>query len=721
MNHRSPRSLIGRAVAALALAGVVGGAVPGVAGAAEAASEWFATEQGRVRLIAAEPSIGAVDTARLGLEFRLAPHWKVYWRSPGDAGYPPHLDWAGSRNLAGASLAWPAPRRFSVSGLDTMGYEDAVVLPITARLEHPGEPLHIEAALQYLTCEQICIPYETTLVLDLPAGAAPPGASGFADLIQRFEAAVPGDGKSAGLALESAVIETGAAPTLVLRLAADPPLAHPDAFVEGPAGIGFGAPVLARGDPDHPALRVAVLGDAKDVAALAGQPLTVTIVDGTRALESTVSAGESAPGDPLARLLPMLLVALLGGLILNVMPCVLPVLSIKLLGAVKHSSRGQRAVRRGFLASAAGILLSFLALAAAMIALRQAGVAVGWGLQFQQPLFLAAIVALLTLFAANLWDFFEIPLPRVIADRLGGRQGEGGILGDLAAGAFATVLATPCSAPFLGTAIGFALAGSSLDILAIFLALGLGLALPYLAVAALPDLARLLPRPGAWMIVLRRLLGLALIGTAVWLVVVLSAEIGLGGALAIAGAMAALWILLAVPRGSPLQGIGAAGLILLALVAAGAAPGPATRGPTVASDALWQPFDRGRIADLVSDGKVVFVDVTADWCLTCQVNKRLVLDRGPVRDGLAAPGVVAMQADWTRPDPAIADYLRGYGRYGIPFNAVYGPGAPSGIALSELLSPGAVIEALDRARAVPPSGSAAKAAGAPTEIPRHGG
>jgi suppressor for copper-sensitivity B len=585
----------------------------------------------------------------LGLQFNLKPGWKIYWRSPGDAGFPPELDFTGSNNLAGATVSWPVPRRFSVLGLETMGYEDAVVLPIEVRLERPGQALRLSAALRYLTCETVCIPYETVLHLDLPAAAGSSARPAFRDLIERYEALVPGDGVAAGLHLDGATFETGATPTLLLRLAADPPLARPDAFVEGPGGLSFGKPILeAAADPHHPLLRLPVFLAEKNEQLPTKAPIRITVVDGERSLDATIIPALEVAAGGFGSRFAILLVALLGGLILNVMPCVLPVLSLKFLSLVYARAEGVTTFRRQFLASAAGIVASFLVLAGALIAARAAGIAVGWGLQFQQPTFLAVMLVITALFAVNLFGVFEIRLPQFIADRIVGMSGKSGLIGSFATGAFATLLATPCSAPFVGTAVGFALAGSNADILAIFAALGVGLALPYLAVAALPGIARLLPRPGPWMVGLRKLMGLALLGTAVWLGFVLSAEIG--------------------------------------------------AGPSARPETFWRPFEQQQIASLVAGGRVVFVDVTADWCLTCQVNRRLVLDRAAVRSRLAASDVVAMQADWTRPDASIADYLRSYGRFGIPFNAVYGPGAPQGIALSELLTADEVLAALSRAK-----------------------
>ena len=649
----------------------------------EGASGWFATDQGKVRLVAAPVAAGEA-TLRLGLDFRLAPHWKIYWRSPGDAGLPPELDWKGSTNLADAKLAWPAPQRFSVSGLETIGYTDAVVLPIIAR-RNPAQPVHLTLALNYLTCSEICIPYNAVLRLDLPAGAA--GNAEFAPLIQRYAARVPGVGQ--GWSLAAAAVIPGSKPELELKVRSATPLVAPDAFIEGPDGIAFGAPQRGAGaSGDETLLRFPIFGDANRVV---GRKLRVTLVDGERSLAAQVTPAEAPPAAGLGLLLAILPVALLGGLILNVMPCVLPVLSIKLLGVIEQGGRSRSALRWGFLASAAGVLLSFLVLALAMVALKGAGVAVGWGVQFQQPLFLVLMIALTTLFATNLWGLFEVPLPEWLGD-LAPRGERASLLGNVATGAFATLLATPCSAPFLGTAVGFALAAGPLEIVAIFLTLGIGLAAPYLLVALVPQLAQLLPRPGRWMLVIRRLLGVALAATAVWLVSVLVSQIGLGGALAVAALMLAAVASLAwtsVPvlrRALPLVLLLAALLVPVTL----AAPPPAATG----SDGFWRPFDRAAIAGLVSQGDTVFVDVTADWCLTCKVNKELVIETPAIRARLSSPGTVAMRADWTRPSDTIAAYLRSFGRYGIPFNAVYGPALPQGRALSEILTPDQVLQAL---------------------------
>jgi suppressor for copper-sensitivity B len=654
---------------------------------ADAASPWFETDQGKARLIAATPDPGGAASVALGLQFELAPHWKIYWRSPGDAGYPPQLDWTGSENLRDATLAWPAPERFSVEGLETVGYSGAVVLPITVRLVRPGAPLRLRAHLSYLTCSEICVPHDADLALDLPAQGA-----GYAALIEQYQAQVPGDGASTGLALASATVRPGAKPALDLTIASPTPLAAPDAFIEGAGTAFFGAPSVYERGAGSTTLRLPLSGDWRD---LVGRALTVTLVDGARSMAGAIVPVEGASVIDPATLATMLGLALLGGLILNLMPCVLPVLSLKLLAALPRPTQidggeSGAGLRRSFLGTALGIVLSFMALAAATIVAKTTGAAVGWGVQFQDPLFLIFLTALLLLFACNLWGVFDLPLPRGVAAAV-----ERGPLGSIATGAFATLLATPCSAPFLGTALGFALAAGAPEIVAIFLMLGIGMALPYLLVAAVPALARALPRPGRWMIYLRWVLGVLLLGTAVWLLAILSGELGTRGALALALLLGFAALALAVLR----EPVARWSLVAIALAAAFAVPAlsPAPPATAAATSGPWRVFDPAAISGLVRDGHVVMVDVTADWCLTCKVNERLVLDSAPVRDALAKPSLIAMRADWTRPDPAIAAYLARFGRYGIPFNAVYGPAAPGGLPLPELLTVGAVTEALAEA------------------------
>ncbi|HEU0072043.1 MAG TPA: protein-disulfide reductase DsbD domain-containing protein [Alphaproteobacteria bacterium] len=694
---------------------------PHVELAAITESDWARNEHAAARLISGVTMAGTAEAPAalaLGLEFQLAKDWKLYWRTPGDAGYPPRIDWSGSSNVGAAEFAWPLPERYTIFGLNTFVYKDAVVLPLKVTPAVPGEPVSLRGKLEYLLCDKICIPYEGTLALDIPAGPSSP--TDHAKAIESYAAKVPRlvDGASAakaggaGFIVEHAALQPESGGVMLEVLArSDGKFAKPDVIVEGPAALAFGAPQdISYSEGGRLALLrlpVNLLGQAGDKpgALPDDAALTLTLFDSGRAIEQDVSAPLADAHAP-ARLAAILALALLGGLLLNLMPCVLPVLSLKLMGAVRASGYATRELRLSFLATAAGIFVAFMALAGAAIALKAGGMAVGWGIQFQQPVFLAVMGLVLTLFACSLWGVFAIRLPSGMMDAANKACDSKALAGAFFTGVFATLLATPCSAPFLGTAVGFALTRGPGEILAVFAALALGLAAPYLLVAAVPRLARLLPKPGPWMVWFCRALALVLAATVFWLLVVLAKQAGTGTAivcgLLLVAISAALTIGCAARENSfvrraawPAVGAVAIGLIALSLLAA------PERGRVVISDIAWQPFDRVQIINAVATGKTVLVDVTADWCATCQVNKKLVLNRGDVRaaidKGREDGSVIAMRADWTRPDPAITRYLAGFGRYGIPFNVVYGPAAPSGLVLSELLSEAEVLAAFKAA------------------------
>ncbi|HSM51438.1 MAG TPA: thioredoxin family protein, partial [Thermoanaerobaculia bacterium] len=374
--------------------------------------------------------------------------------------------------------------------------------------------------------------------------------------------------------------------------------------------------------------------------------------------------------------LGMLLAGLAGGLILNAMPCVLPVLSLKAFGLVQAAGRSRRSVTVAGLATSAGILVSFWALAAAAVAARAAGAAVGWGVQFQEPGFVAFLLAVVALFSLNLWGLFEVPLPRRLA-AVADAGGEG-VAGHFASGLFATLMATPCSAPFLGTAISFALGQPALWVMAIFTAVGTGMALPYLLLAAAPGSARFLPRPGAWMDTLKGLMGFLLAGAAVWLLYVLTAQISAERLLVVELVLLALGLAAWLHhrarregRGRRLAAVGmlaaTLGLIVLAATAAPVSSPAAGAAAPAAGRIAWQPFDRAAAEGLAAEGRLVFVNVTADWCLTCKVNERLVLNTAEVAAAFERHGVVPMKADWTNRNPEIGAYLAEHGRHGIPF------------------------------------------------------
>jgi len=674
-----------------------------------ATSNWATDQHGAARLVSAVEATGSSTQIDVALQLRLTPGWHTYWRTPGDAGIPPAIDWEGSKNFAGAEIAWPAPTRLpSVGGLETVGYEDGVVLPIAVRVAQPGAPLRLHAEVDYASCKDICIPYRAGLDLALPSGLARPGAE--APLLAEAHARVPADLSAAQLDMLGAAVESRSGnAVLSVRLASTGvPFSSPDLFIEGLQNGAPGRPETTLSDAGKTiTLRVPIAGEP--AMAIAGKNLKVTVVDGARAAETEITPilGSLPPLAADAGRVAVLGLALLGGLILNLMPCVLPVLSLKLLALAGYAGAARRAARFGLMATAAGVIVSFGLLAGSLILLKATGSAIGWGIQFQQPWFLAGMALVTTLFAASLWGWAPIVLPTGIADAIGSVRGRGRFTNAFLMGGFATLLATSCSAPFVGTAIGFALARGPMDIALVFGALGLGMAVPLLVAAAFPGFIAYLPRPGRWMIWLERVLGLALVGTAAWLLAVLALEAGMESALVAGGLLALLLAVLAWRRRRPdalaRRSFGAVALGVAALVVLV----PSLRGEAVSPKAIrsqvqvgqWQPFDEVSLHGMVASGKIVLVDVTAAWCLTCKANELTVLDRSPVADRLRDPHVVAMRADWTRADPLITAFLQSFGRYGVPLDVVYGPGAPQGIPLPELLTSGVVMDAFARAAA----------------------
>lgn len=658
---------------------------------------WAHTAEADVRLLSAVTGVASPaskdQTVLFGLHFVLKPGWKVYWRSPGDAGYPPTLDWSGSENVETAEIRWPVPHRFDIQGIQTIGYKDEVLFPLIVRPKAEGMPIRARLAVNYLICSDLCIPGKVDVSLDLPVrlAASPIAAnsavalineekeglsSPAAPFIAQFLAQVPqNDPAASGIEVQKAILSAteGNQPRrLGLEVTAIPPLtSFADVMIEAQQEdqswmlIG-GSPTVTLRDGG----RRAFFSSPLTSPYVEGEPLRITVTDLKRGGEvmvhpttgdlPTETSGTSLLQD--GNYWVMTGIALLGGFILNLMPCVLPVLSLKVLALIGHGGRAKKDARPVFFATSLGIIGMFAVLGIVLAGLKQAGSAVGWGIQFQQPMFLAAMILMLFVFSANLWGVFHLNLPSWLANAAtlspSMTNKPPRLLGHVFTGACATILATPCSAPFLGTAVGFALARGPVEIISIFITLGMGMASPYIVIALFPGLAGFLPKPGAWMITLRRVLALTLIGSAAWLG----------------------WVMMNV------------------WPAEGETP-PATAEVPL-DGIVWQPFDPHRVRSLVDQGKVVFVDVTADWCISCKVNKAAVLDRNPVQAALLSANVVTMQADWTRPNETIAGFLAHFGRYGIPFNVVYGPAAPEGIPLPEILTRDVVLNALLKSRGV---------------------
>jgi thiol:disulfide interchange protein DsbD len=619
----------------------------------------------------------------LALRQQIQPGWHTYWSNPGEAGLPTTIDWSLPPGFQAGAIAWPTPVRFSSGPVVGYGYADEVVLPVIVEVPadlRPGADVTLSAHVSWLVCSDTCIPEDADLNISLPVGSNLEPDPNWIDAFASARAHAPRPNPFPTTA-------TSSADQLTLRVAmGDATRLRNVIFFPAEVGvIDDGAPqsvavnsqalvLTLRRDKTRPPPEMlsGVLAFDDTAAGAGGTSWAMSI--------SAPVGSATSHGDPGIGFIAALLLALAGGIVLNLMPCVLPILSIKALALVQHSQSTPREMRLQGIAYAAGVLASFAVVAAALLGLRAAGAEVGWGFQLQSPLFISLMIYLLFAVGLNLSGVFTIGGRMTgLGSELAARDG---YAGSYCAGALATVVATPCTAPFMATAIGYAVTQPWYISIAVLEAIGLGLALPYLVVTFIPRMQRLLPRPGAWMLRLKQALAFPVYGTAVWLIFVLSQQTGAAGiTAALAGLVLiafAAWLydIVYLSAGSQRRwGIGASALAvasafaLLHLVDEGA---PVRASPIGAKAGLeWQPFSLAKLDALRAEGRPVFVDFTAAWCVTCVVNERIALADPDVVRAFVDGGIAALKADWTRRDADITQILEANGRAGIPLYLFY--------------------------------------------------
>ncbi|NGM22943.1 cytochrome C biogenesis protein [Roseomonas stagni] len=682
---RLPALLLGLTLAALPLA----------AQAVESAP--VRSPRATVSLAADVAAVAPGESFRLGLRLRLAEGWHSYWRNAGDAGAPPEVTLTLPEGVAAGPIQWPVPDRIPYGPLVNYGYKNEVLLPLPVSVPagFTGDSLAIRAEATWLVCADVCIPEDGVFTLTLPvaprAVPSPIAAPWFEATEARLSRPSPWQARAGAGAGRASLTLTGAGIG---------PAAVKDAFFF-PAEPG----VLDNTAPQPVTVRDGSLTIgltlAQGVATPAALEGTVVLRDGGgQRAGFDVGAGVGGPAEAAGGLAlwHAMLLALAGGLILNLMPCVFPVLAMKAIGLARLSGGAAREVRLHAASYTAGVLTCFALVGGALIALRAGGSAAGWGFQFTEPAFVAAMAWLMLAVGLNLSGVFAMGGAVGAGQAVAGR---GGHLGAFATGGLAVLLATPCTAPFMAAALGAALVMPPEQTMAVFLALGLGLALPYALLGVFPGLARLLPRPGAWMERLRQGLAFPMYGAAAWLVWVLAQQagpdgvlFGLGGAVVLA---AGLWGLGIAQRAGAGRGriAGAIGMGLAVVVAIALLPRlSAAPAAAAAADPGAESWSAARVEQLRAEGRPVFVNATAAWCITCQVNERVAL-RGPaVREAFAARNVAYLKADWTRGDPAITALLRDQGRDGVPLYLFWAPGAAAPAVLPQILTEGLVIDAL---------------------------
>ena len=676
-------------------------------GSAFAASNSADAAHLHVQLIVPSAQLNRGASSNAGLYFKLEPGWHVYWQNAGDSGEPPHIQWTLPTGITAGEMQFPAPRRLPLGPLMDFGYENEVLFPFSldvASSTKPG-PVALNAKVKWLVCREVCIPGKAELEADRVIPATPaqgaelsPDKEIYERLVGQLPKSLPSN--------DTAVFQLTATG---FRVAISTGQRETQAtfFPEDENVLDNPAPQTVT--PTKTGLVLDLKRDANLTASPAQLKGVIELTGGRNyeiaALPGTVAAPALVPTVSLAALARIVGLAFLGGLLLNLMPCVFPVLFLKGLSLCRSGTEDRRTLCAHGFVYAAGILVSFWALVALLLGLRAAGATLGWGFQFQSPVFLSLMAGLLFFLGLSLAGQFEIGLTLTSAG--GSLAAKQGYAGSFFTGVLAVVVATPCTAPFMGAAIGYALAQPAAVTFAVFTALALGLAAPYVALTLQPAWTRLLPKPGAWMDILKQAVSVPIFGTVIWLAWVIAGAYGAGLLLALLSEFLLLaiagWFLGRWP--AKRWATVAASLVLLVVVAAcvvvprkfafapSSAPAQPTSGGAEASG-TWQPWSADAVQHALAAGQPVFVDFTASWCLSCQVNERVALDRPEVMQAFAAANVALFRADWTREDPAITQALTDLGRSGVPVYALYTPGQSAPQLLPQVLTPGIVTDAL---------------------------
>ena len=679
----------------------------------------FKTEQVQAELMAQAPEgADAGKTVWVGLQMIHKPEWHTYWKNAGDSGLPTVLSWTLPAGVTAGEIAWPTPQKIRIGTLANYGYEGTVLLPVPLTISPEFKPsllnrdIDIKLKAAWLVCRKECIPEEGEFALKLPVkGSTALNSAQFnAAFAQTPKPVLPAlagvsmpssltiDGSSIALAVHNLPVAMRGK-TLEFYPESNEVIETAAAFTQSWNGAVWNARVpLSAQRSNSPSMMPIVLAADVDgvrqsyrseIKVTGDWPKLATATQVPPALETALkaNAASSAPAGPPISLLAAILGALIGGMILNLMPCVFPVLAIKVMSFAQHAD-DRRAHKISGIAYSAGVVLSFLALGLLMMVLRQGGELLGWGFQLQSPAVVAALAVLFTVLGLNLAGVFEFG--SLVPSNIASKQAKNPVVNAFLSGVLAVAIASPCTAPFMGASLGLAISLPAFQALLVFGAIGVGMALPYLAASLIPAVARALPRPGAWMDTLRRVMAFPMFATVIWLVWVLGQQSGIDGAGALLALLLALSMVIWV---FTLKGRSRTALAIFSVALLATATG--TLGPNIlkplevasatAPGDRWQAWQPGRVEQILSTGQPVFVDFTAAWCVTCQYNKKTTLTHADVLADLESKNVALLRADWTRRDPAITAALQQLGRNGVPVYVVYKAGSAP-VVLSEILS-----------------------------------
>ena len=611
-------------------------------------TEWSSGIEPKVRIISPVSHNDNKNEIFLGLQYKLEKGWKTYWRSSGDGGFPQEIKLLNSQNVKDFEILWPIPEYFEILGFTSIGYVDEVIFPLKINLQDINKKTFINLDINYLTCKDICIPGSALLNIIIPPGEGKITEHSYK--IQKALSLVPKIDKNlSGLRnFTTKAYEDDEDISIIISAESKNIFTDPKIFLHSEFGLTISKPEIIF-SPNSKKIDAKFFFNKKNISK-DNFKLNIVFDNENNSFEyiSDIKVEQFSKIAFLNNsLIYLLLISLFGGMILNVMPCVLPVLSIKLISVLRQST-DLIAVRKSFITTSLGIITSFLILSILLMLLRSLGFAIGWGMQFQQPLFLIIISIILLLFSFNLLGFFEFKTPSFVNMKIINYLNSKNYTKDFFNGFFATILATPCSAPFVGTAITAAFTQSTFTMYAIFIFMGLGMSSPYLLVAIFPSVMRYLPKPGKWMQYIKYFLGLLLLGTFLWIFSIL------------------------LNHFTFFQNI------------------------KINQNSNWIDITEIDLDNLKKEKNIIFVDITADWCVTCQFNKINVINSKIVKNEFKKNNIMKIRGDWTKPNAEIADFLQQYKRFGIPFNIFFSKTFPDGIILSEILSEKEVLDTIEK-------------------------
>lgn len=632
------------------------------------------------------------------LEIKLDDGWKTYWRTPGEGGEPPKIDWNASVNLKHVDWYWPTPTRYKSLGMEMLGYKGDIIFPMILHIDDMKTPVQLDGILTLSSCKTVCLLTEYPINFTF----IPDNLSPSINAIHLYQQAINLTPSSQSqITLEKATWNSSEQ-IITLILTNHIGWLEPDIFVDT-SKDDFNVPTFSAPKTYIKGNQLTAIIHAENWS---GQPelfnKTLSLVVSDQGLSAVIQAPLTAVNIMNSSLLQdnllgILMLALLGGLILNIMPCVLPVLGMKLNTVLAAKGMHKKHIRQQFLASAAGILISFWLLSGFLTFLKLSGQALGWGIQFQNIYFIGFMALVTGLFAANMLGLFEIQLPSRISTWLA-TQGNDSLAGHFIQGMFATLLATPCSAPFLGTAVAFAFSANIVTLFIIFTALAIGMAAPWLLIAALPQLVLLFPKPGQWMNSIKWVFALMMLTSSLWLLSLMISYMGILPITIIT--MIGLGVLISglwQKQGKRSALITSSFVLLVVGITVATHQFSSNLFSSSSTKLMWQPLNTEVIYKSVKQGKTVFVDITADWCITCKANELGVITQEPVYSKLKNNNIILLKGDWTKASEAINKYLQSHGKYGVPFNIVYGPNAPEGITLPVILTKKSIMDAIKTA------------------------